>query len=138
MYLSPGATFKLHATMERLPSGAVSEPPPVAPPVPPPPEDSFVQPRTLPRNQPAPLARPVPPAVGYGSLVLHLQPASADVTIDGEHWETSQAGQCAIQLAVGTHRIEVVTPGYERFSTEIQVRAGETTPLNVALSKTKS
>jgi hypothetical protein len=138
VYLSPGSTFKLHATMERLPAGGVSEPPPVAPAVPPPTEESFVEPRTPPRNQLAPLPQSVPPTVESGSLVLHVQPASAAVTIDGEPWATSQAGQFAIQLPVGPHRIEVVTPGYERFSTEIQVRAGETTPLNVALSKTKS
>ena len=57
VYLSPGSTFKLHQTMERLPAGSVSEPPPVAPPVPPPPQDSFVAPRTLPHNQPAAAAR---------------------------------------------------------------------------------
>ena len=138
VYLGPGSTFKLHATMDRLPAGAVSAPPPVAPPVPLPPEDSFVQPRTLPRNQPAPLPRPVPPTVGSGSLALHVQPASAAVMIDGEPWATSQAGQFAIQLPVGPHRIEAVAPGYDRFSTEVEVRAGETTPLNVVLSKTKS
>lgn len=80
VYLSPGSTFKLHQTMERLPAGIASEPPPVAPPVPPPPEDSFVPPRTLPRDQPAPLSQEagaVPQAAGYGSLALHIQPASA-------------------------------------------------------------
>ncbi|MBI3403060.1 MAG: PEGA domain-containing protein [Acidobacteria bacterium] len=33
-----------------------------------------------------------------------------------------------------THRVEIQKPGYRRFSTEIQVRRGETTPLNVSLS----
>ena len=138
VYLSPGSTFKLHQTMERLPAGVASEPPPVAPPVPPPPEDSFVLPRTLPRDQPAPLppgAGVMPQAAGYGSLTLHVQPVSADVTIDGSRWTSSRAGEFVIQLAVGSHRIEVVAPGYQRFSTEIQVREGGTTPLNVALSK---
>ena len=124
--------------MERLPAGVASEPPPVAPPVPPPPEDSFVPPRTLPREQPAPLSQEagaVPQAAGYGSLALHIQPASAEVTIDGARWTSSRAGEFVIQLAVGLHRIEVVAPGYQRFSTEIQVREGGTTPLNVALSR---
>lgn len=140
VYVSPSSTFKLRQTMERLPAGVVSEPPPVAPPVPPPPEDSFVPPLTLPRNQPAPLPQgpgAVPQAVGYGSLALRVQPASADVTIDGARWASSDGGQFVIQLAAGTHRVEVVRPGYQPFSTEVQVRERETTPLNVVLSKEK-
>jgi hypothetical protein len=77
-------------------------------------------------------------AAGYGSLTPHVQPVSADVTIDGSRWTSSRAGEFVIQLAVGSHRIEVVAPGYQRFSTEIQVREGGTTPLNVALSKGQS
>jgi hypothetical protein len=138
VYLSPGSTFKLHQTMERVPAGEISEAPRVAPPVPPPPEGSFVPFRTPPRGQPGP-----PPqgsgatlqAAGYGSVRLRVQPPSAEVTIDGDHWTSSEAGQFVIQLAVGPHRIEVAMPGYQRFSTEIQVREGETTPLNVALSR---
>lgn len=71
---------------------------------------------------------------GYGSLALCVEPASADVTIDGARL-TSSNGEFLLQLAVGSHHIEVVTRGYHRFSTEILVREGETTPLNVALSK---
>jgi hypothetical protein len=141
VYLSPGSTFKLHQTMERLPAGAVSEPPPVAPPVPPPPEGSFVPFRTPPRGQPGPRpqgAGTTSRAAGYGSVTLRVQPPSAEVTIDGARWTSSEAGHFVIQLAVGSHRIEIATSGYQRFSTEIQVREGETTPLNVVLSKEKS
>jgi hypothetical protein len=140
VYLSPGSTFKLHETMERLPAGVTSEPPPVAAPLPPPPENSFIPFRTPPRGQPAPppqVPGPSAQAVGYGSLALRVQPASADVTIDGARWTTSTAGEFVIQLAVGAHHVEVASPGYQRFSTDIQVREGETTPLNVALSKEK-
>ena len=138
VYLTPGSSFKIRQTMERLPAGAVSEPPPVAPPVPPPPADSFVLPLTLPRNQPAPLPQGSPAvlrAAGYGSLALCVQPASADVTIDGARWASSSAGEFVIQLTVGSHHLEVVTRGFQRFSTEILVREGETTGLNVALSR---
>jgi hypothetical protein len=141
VYLSPDSTLKLRQTLERLPAGAVSEPPPMAPAVPPPPESSFVPFRTPPHGQPAPQpqgAGAAPRAVGYGSVTLRVQPPSADVTIDGDRWTSSEAGHFVIQLAVGSHRIDVVTPGYQRFSTEIQVRDGETTPLNVVLSKEKS
>ena len=138
VYLTPGSTFRLRQTMERLPAGVVSEPPPVAPPVPSPPEGSFVPFRTPPRGQPGPQPQgpgAVAQATGYGSVALRVQPPSADVTIDGARWTSSKAGEFVIQLAAGSHRVEVATRGYQPFSTEIQVRAGETTPLNVALSK---
>ena len=140
VYLSAGSTFKLHQAMEQLPAGVASDPPPVAPPVPPPPEYSVVPFRTPPHSQPPPLPRvpsAAPQAVGYGSLALRVQPASADVMIDGARWTSSTAGEFVIQLAVGSHRVEVVVPGYQRFSTDIQVREGETVPLNVALSREK-
>jgi hypothetical protein len=138
VYLSPGSTFKLHQTMERLPAGEMSEPPRVAPPVPSPPEGSFVPFRTPPRGQPGPPHQGpgvAPQAAGYGSVRLRVQPPGGEVIIDGDRWTSSQAGQFVIQLAVGPHRIEVAMPGYQRFSTEIQVHEGETTPLNVALSR---
>lgn len=138
VYLSPGSTFKLHVTMERLPAGAVSEPPRVATPVPPPPEDSFVPPRTPPRGQPQPNpSGAAPQAVGYGSLLLRIQPANADVTIDGERWASSQPGQFSIQLTAGPHRIEVVKPGFQRFSSDVTIRERETETLNVILSPEK-
>jgi hypothetical protein len=138
LYLRPGSTLKLHETMERLPAGVVSEPPPVAPPVPPPPAGSVTPLRTPPRRQPPPSPSQVPglvSQVGFGSLMLRVQPANAEVMIDGDRWVSSDAGQFVIQVSVGTHHVDVITPGYRRFSTEIQVREGEATPLNVSLSQ---
>lgn len=139
LYLRPGSTLKLHQAMERLPTGVASEPPPVAPPVPPPPAGSFTPLRTPPRRQPTPPQAPSAKfqAVGFGSLALRVQPVDADVIIDGERWVSSDAGQFVVQVSVGPHRVEVVKTGYQRFSTEIQVRERETTPLNVSLSLEK-
>ena len=141
LYLSPGSTFKWHETMERLPAGTASESPVLAPPVPPPPEHSVVPFRTPPVSQPAPL----PPGLGaplpagqFGTLAIQIQPASADVTIDGERWLSADAGRFAIVTPIGSHRVEVAKPGYQPFSTETQVRPGETTTVNVSLSKEKS
>ena len=137
LYLRPGSTLKLLETLEPLPAGVRSEPPFLAAPVPPPPPGTFVPPRTKSRDQPRPpstSATPLQQAVGYGSFALRVQPADAAVLIDGERWVSSDKGQFILQVSVGPHRVEITKPGYRRFSTEIQMREGEETPLNVSLS----
>jgi hypothetical protein len=140
VYLRPASTFELRNTLERLPAGATSEPPPLAPPVPPPPEGSFRTPRTPPRAslpQRTEAAGATPPqAVGFGTLDLRVQPMSADVRIDGQRWVSSDEGYLFVQVPAGMHRVEVSKPGYRRFATEIEVRDGETMPLNVSLMAT--
>ena len=141
LYLRSDSTLKLHDTLEPLPPGGVSEPPPLAPPVPSPPAGSYRLPRTPPRVSPPP--PPQTPseeglaAVGFGSLDLRIQPADATVMIDGQPWVTSDAGHFVIQVGEGAHRIDVSKQGYRRFSTEITVGEGKTTPLNVSLSQEK-
>jgi uncharacterized membrane protein len=73
-------------------------------------------------------------AVGFGTLDVYVQPTSAAVTIDGQPWVTSDEGHFMVQMPVGSHRVEVSQSGYHRFTTEIEVRDGETTPLNVSLT----
>ncbi len=146
LYLRPGSTTKIHDDMERLPAGAVSDLPPVAPPVPPPPAGSFSGPRTPPRRPLPPVARPEPlpepgpgrpevgPVAGFGTLVIRVQPANADVWVDGDRWESSDDGQFELHLPPGRHRVEVARPGFRRFATDVEVRDGESTPLNVSLA----
>jgi len=133
LYLRPASTLKLRHTMEPLLPGERSHPPDVAPPIAPPPAGTYEPPRTLP---PRPLPAPAPPAatVGYGSLDLQVQPAGAAITIDGAAWMTSEPGHFVVQLATGRHTVEVSLAGYRTFTTEVQVREGETTPLNVSLT----
>jgi hypothetical protein len=136
LYLRPGSTLKLHDTMERPPVGASSEPPPVAAPVPPPPPGSFRPPRTPPRIPiPPPSQSPTvaPQAPGFATLDLRVQPISAQLTIDGQRWLSSDEGHIVVQVPEGAHRVEVVREGYRRFTTDIEVREGETKPLNVSL-----
>jgi PEGA domain len=38
-----------------------------------------------------------------------------------------------VQLPEGLHRVEVSSDGYESFSSDVSIRRGETTSLNVAL-----
>jgi hypothetical protein len=137
-YLSPGASFKLRATMERLPAGEKSEPPELAPPVPAPPAGSFRTPVTPPKTQlPPPVARTAQ-AVGFGTVDIFVQPTSADVTIDGQRWVSSDEGHFLVQVPAGKHRVEVRKSGYRAFATEIEVGDGQTVPLNVSLITTSA
>jgi hypothetical protein len=102
VYLQPGSTLKLRDTLEPLPRGVRSEPPPVAPPVPPPPDGSYRSPRTpspFPPQPPAQAPSPTKQAEGFGTLEIRVQPAGADVTIDGERWLSSDEGQYVLQVA---------------------------------------
>jgi hypothetical protein len=137
-YLSPGASFKLHATMERLPAGATSEPPELAPAVPAPPAGTYRTPATRSRAAVPPLAVQPAEAVGFGTLDIFVQPTSAEVTIDGQRWATSDEGHFMVQVPAGKHRVEVRKSGYREFATEIEVGDGETVPLNVSLITTSS
>jgi PEGA domain len=143
VYVTPGSTFKLSYKMEKLAAGETSEPPPVAPPVPAPPEGSARPPRApsgpLPPGAPAPPEPPAPPQPGVpsssGAIAIRVQPADAEIRIDGQVWLGSpNVDRLVVQVTDGTHRIEIYKPGYRGFTTEVTVRRGETTPLNVSLS----
>jgi hypothetical protein len=165
IYLSPGSTYKLRHTMERLAPGERSEAPAIAPPVPAPPPGTATRPRRLPPGAPRAGGPPPPPdagappdtdgpppdgaappfrprrgpggmrAAGYGTLAIRVQPRDADVLIDGERWNASDASErLTIELSEGRHRVEVHKNGYRPFSIEVDVRPGGMTPLNVSLS----
>jgi hypothetical protein len=69
-----------------------------------------------------------------GTLSIQVRPPNAEVFIDGERWVGADAaGPLQVQLAPGPHRVELRAPGRRPYSTEITIRAGETTPLNVVL-----
>jgi hypothetical protein len=56
------------------------------------------------------------------------------VLIDGEAWLGSdQDERLLVNVPAGSHRVEVRKQGHESFSTEVEVRPGETTPINVSL-----
>jgi hypothetical protein len=137
-YLSPGASLKLRATVERLPAGEKSEPPDLAPPVPAPPAGSYRAPVTPPRTQLPPRAARAAQAVGFGTVDIFVQPTSAEVTIDGQRWITSDEGHFMVQVPTGKHRVEVKKSGYRSFATEIEVGDAQTVPLNVSLMTTSS
>jgi hypothetical protein len=132
IYLGPGSTFKLQETMERMPIGETSEAPILAPPLPPPPNGSSLPPRTA-SGAASSTASPAPPGHDVAILMLRVQPADAQVRIDGEPWASSDGGHFQIQLPAGRHRIEVTDSGYRGYSGDVDLVAGETVPLNVSL-----
>lgn len=130
LYLQPGADITLRHTMVESPPGVASEPPDVAPPVPPPPAGSYTAPRTMPTT-----TAPTRPAVarGFGTLAVRVQPAGAQVLIDGEPCLSSAPGYCETYLAVGPHRVEITMPGHQPFATTVDVAEGKAEVVNVVL-----
>ena len=77
-----------------------------------------------------------PSADNFGSLAIRVQPGNAEILIDGDRWESPPSGErLVVQLAEGEHRIEIRQAGYRSYSGTIRVRRGETTPLNVSLTR---
>jgi PEGA domain-containing protein len=133
VYFSPGSTFKLQAVMERLPAGETSELPRQAPPLPPPPSDTYIPPRTAAQLPPDASMTPTLDAL-VGTLTLQVQPATAEVRVDGQRWASSDGGRFVLQLPIGMHHLEITCAGHRQYSTEFEVRDGETLPINVSLT----
>ena len=71
----------------------------------------------------------------YGSMAVRVQPLDAEVFVDGEAWQSPQAGSITLQLSEGVHRVEVRKQGYRTYSAEVRVRRGDSTSVNVSLSR---
>jgi hypothetical protein len=98
-------------------------------------------PNQAPPDRPMPPTAPMPPragaavnAEGFGTLALRIRPAGAEVLIDGEQWRGPEGDDgLVIQVAAGRHHVEIRRQGSRPFSTDIEIRNGQTTPLNVSL-----
>ncbi len=151
LYLSPNASRKIEGTLERLSPGEPPEPPPVPSERPEPPDGYGGPPERPPvgRRAPPPQLPPPPdrstdrPASQgtsrFGTLSIQVQPAGADVVIDGERWAgpSSSDERLIVQVPEGHHRVEVRKVGYEGFLIDVDVRRGDTEPLNISLAKTR-
>ena len=89
---------------------------------------------------PPPDARDGGPAPGNdansarGTLTLTLQPADAEVLVDGNPWQHDPSSdRLTIDLSDGRHNIQIRKSGYVGYLTDVQIRAGQTTPLDVQL-----
>jgi hypothetical protein len=103
-------------------------PPPDQPRNPPPPE----QPRTpdSPDRLSANMAR------NFGTLSVGIQPADAEVLLDGQK-QSLEKGQTRliIQLPEGVHRLTIQKSGFSTFETDLQIRRGRTLGFDVSLVK---
>ena len=152
LYLEPNATRKISAKMEPLRPGEPNDPVPV--PANPPPDDRQMAPqdqmpprpgprRGVPPPYPPPPdnagpgpSSPVGPVGPVGTVAIRVQPTETEILIDGERW-TSPARddeRLLVQLSEGRHVLTIHRPDYRDFSTEVNVRRGETTPINVSLT----
>ena len=157
----PGEGYHFKGVLEPLPPGAPEEPPPqpVARPEPDQnqprdPRDPYIrdpyprQPMGDPNRQPPPPGDPgrtmpmperpgdrrPPESNSFGTLTIRVQPGDAVVMIDGEKWDSPEGGsRLILQLAGGSHRVEVRKDGFKPYSATIQIRPGESQSLNISL-----
>lgn len=79
-----------------------------------------------------PMARNERPAGDPGRVRLNFRPDDATIYIDGEF--RGKAGQVqTVELSPGSHRIEVVRPGFVTYEREIEVQSGDNADLRVEL-----
>ena len=74
-----------------------------------------------------------------GTLAIRVQPGGATVLIDGERWQGPSGNdeRLIVQVPEGRHTVEVQREGFESFVTEIDVRRGQTAPVNVSLTRAR-
>jgi hypothetical protein len=70
----------------------------------------------------------------HGRLDLRVWPADASVYVDGEFRGTGKQVRM-LDLTSGSHRIEVVRPGFPTFQRDVDVRPGGTEDLQVSLEQ---
>jgi hypothetical protein len=129
-----GGTLRVVHAMQPLGPGEAAG-------LPPKPDESQRAPYRAPGQAPGGTGaeRPAPMPRGgqseFGSLLLRVRPADADIVVDGEAWSAPEGeDQFVIELAEGAHRIEVRKGGFQTYTTTVRVRRGESVRLNVSLT----
>ena len=71
----------------------------------------------------------------FGTVSVSVRPLTAEIFIDGDRWLSPDLSvPLVVQLAPGRHAIDVRASGHRPFSTVVEIRRGESTPLNVSLT----
>lgn len=151
LYLSPNATRTITGSLEKLRPGdePEAEPRPTEPErVEAPPDEGYRQAPYPPQRRPGPPRsagqppRPEPPLPAdaepaqSAALSLRVEPDGVVIRVDGERWEGPSGDErLIVQVHEGHHVIEAERDGYERFTTEVNVRNGETVPITITLKK---
>jgi hypothetical protein len=147
IYLQPTGTFRLRYNMVPLGPGETPDPRPAEPP--PPPQQGAYPPQAPRGAYPPPppgapqgtYPPPGPPPnqrngqQGSASLAIRVQPSNAEVLIDGERWDSSGDERLVVQVAPGVHHVEVRRDGYRTYVSDINVRPGETSNVNISLTR---
>ncbi len=96
------------------------------------------KPEPAPKPEAAP-AQPSPAPPAPAVLVLETKPPGAEVYVDEERaGKTSPEGKLKISnLSLGEHRVRVSAPGHEDFSKSVELTAGQTNVVAVALAAAK-
>lgn len=136
LYLRPDGSHRIRLTMERLRPGETSEPPPA-----PSERTDRYGGREGPVRSPEREETPAPEqerrdlAARFGTLAVRVQPADAEIVIDGERW-SAPAGQSvvSIRLSEGRHKVEVRKPGFMTYTEDVLIQPGRTLTLNVSLT----
>lgn len=134
LHLATDTSQRIKFAMEPLAPGETSGPRPTPPPEPV--EEPQPQRRAPPQRQqqvePPPDPVPQVPAQ-FGQLSIRVQPADAEILIDGEAWDSPAGARLVVQLAPGRHKVEIRKEGFNTYSEEVLIRAGSTMTLNVSL-----
>ena len=133
MLFRPFESYQIKETLQPLASGDPDQPRPVPverpEPQGPPPRGGAPMPRPGDRSPDRDLAR----GDRFGTLSVRVQPADAEIVIDGERWEAPGGERILVELAEGTHRVEVRKAGHRTYNSTVRIRSGETVTLNVSL-----
>ena len=121
--------------MEPLGPGETTPPPPDR-------EPSRRPRRSWPRTRspepgPEPTTPSFAPVTGFGRLVVRVQPTDASIFVDGEEWYSPDGSRLELEVGVGRHRIEVRREGYESYVTDVTVRNGDSTAVNISLPRNR-
>jgi PEGA domain len=85
---------------------------------------------------PSSAARDSAPSSEYGTLAIRVQPADAEIFVDGEQWHFPEPSRSLVlELPEGPHRVEIRREGLQPYATTIYIRAGQAATLNVSLTR---
>ncbi len=142
LYLNPGASQTIRHQLQPLAPGETMEPRP---------SPSDARPEALrPAESDGRYGQPsatgasgrARPTAGderrgrFGTLSIRVQPADAEVLVDGERWTApADSSRMAIELAQGRHTVEIRKGGFSTYREDVLIRPGATMNLNVSLTQ---
>ena len=143
VYVEPFDEKKLKFTLEPLRDGEPQDPRPTLPPPGVEPDPARGDHHYMLRARPTapPDAEPEPQQqrdadTRFGTLSIRVQPADAEILIDGERWNASaQPERLSLKLAAGRHKVEVRKDGFVTYAEDVLIRDKATMTLNVVLTR---